>query len=388
MSGASLILMAIAACGVGALIAWWGLRAQRDALRDMAAGLRDELSEQRETGLASTIDTVVAVASERLGAHTAAYSQDAEAHRALMAQQIEGMRGQLDKVGGLVADLESRRAEQYGSLARQIADAGQQTRTLADTTRGLREALSSTTSRGQWGERMAEDVLQLAGMLEGVNYHKQRRLDTGGMPDFTFLLPRGMRLHMDVKFPLSNYLRYLDADGDTDRERLRRDFLRDARQRVRELIARDYLDPDDTVDCVLLFIPNEQLYAFIQEHDPELADTALRNKVVLCSPLTLFAVLAVVRQAVDNFRLERTSDEILKLLGDFGVQWRKFTEQLDTLGGHLERSQRAFETLAATRRRQLERPLDKLEDLRQERRLPDDGTEVAGEPAALRAVGG
>ena len=244
-------------------------------------------------------------------------------------------------------------------------------------------ALASPKARGQWGERMAEDVLQLAGFLEGVNYQRQRRLDTGGVPDFTFMLPRGLELHMDVKFPLDNYLRYLNAGNDTDRERFRKTFLRDARSRVRELSTRGYLEPDAAVDCVLLFVPNEALFGFIQEHDRALVDEALQRKIVLCSPLTLFAVLAVVRQSVDNFQLERTSDQILSLLADFRTQWDKYVDEFDKLGTHLTRSQKTYDALSTTRRRQLERPLDKLEDIRVSR---DDHDLEAHPRPGLRAV--
>jgi DNA recombination protein RmuC len=145
-----------------------------------------------------------------------------------------------------------------------------------------------------------------------------------------------MCLHMDVKFPLSNYLRYLEADNDAERERYRKDFLRDARGRVSELAKRDYIDPEETVDCVLLFIPNEQVYGFIQMEDPDLLETALRHKVVLCSPTTLFAVLAVIRRSVDAFALERTSDEILEVLAGFADQWERFTDGMDKVGRGLE----------------------------------------------------
>ena len=66
-----------------------------------------------------------------------------------------------------------------------------------------------------------------------------------------------------------------------------------------------------SVDYVLLFLPNETVSGFIHEHDPTLVDEALGQKVVLCSPLTLFALLGVIRQAFDNFIVEQTSDEIL-----------------------------------------------------------------------------
>ena len=118
------------------------------------------------------------------------------------------------------------------------------------------------------------------------------------------------------------------------------------------------------MDCVLLFIPNEQLYGFIQEHDGAALDHALGHKIVMCSPLTLFAVLAVVRQAVDSFRLERTTSEILDVLGSFSKQWGGFVDQMDTLGKRIEATAAAFDQLSGTRRRQLERQLDRIEDLR------------------------
>ena len=161
-------------------------------------------------------------------------------------------------------------------------------------------------------------------------------MGSGGIPDYTFLLPQGQALHMDVKFPLNNYLRFLEAGSDVERERWRKEFLRDVRLRLKEVTSRDYDAAANTVDCVLLFIPNESVYAFIQEQDRTILDDALRNKVVFCSPLTLFAVLAVIRQAVDNFRLSQTTHEILELLQGFEKQWSKFVEQMDKVGRSLQ----------------------------------------------------
>jgi DNA recombination protein RmuC len=89
----------------------------------------------------------------------------------------------------------------------------------------------------------------------------------------------------------------------------------------------------------------------------------------MCSPLTLFAVLAVVRQAVDSFRLERTTNEILEVLGSFAKQWDGFVGQMDTLGKRIESTTTAFDQLSGTRRRQLERQLDRIEDLRTDQAL-------------------
>jgi DNA recombination protein RmuC len=121
------------------------------------------------------------------------------------------------------------------------------------------------------------------------------------------------------------------------------------------------------VDYVIVFIPNEQVYAFINENDFSLLDEALKNKVILCSPITLYAVLAVIRQGVENFNLEKTASEILSLLGAFSKQWETFQDSLDRMGKRIDDAQNEFTKLTTTRKNQLERPLRKIEELRKQR---------------------
>ena len=186
------------------------------------------------------------------------------------------------------------------------------------------------------------------------------------MPDFTFKLPRGLELNMDVKFPVDNYMRYLDATDEVERDRARAAFARDVRGRIRELRDRGYIDPERTVDTMLLFIPNESVYAFVHENDADLIDQALQQKVVLCSPLTLFSVLAIVRQSVDNFRLERRSSEILEFLVDFRKEWERFSEHYDKTGKQLDTFMKSWESMGSTRRNQMERKLRRIDELEAE----------------------
>ena len=205
---------------------------------------------------------------------------------------------------------------------------------------------------------------------------KQSPLDgAAGRPDFTFPLPKGHELYMDVKFPMAGYLRYLDAASDSERQTHRAAFLRDVRARVRELARRDYARESarQSVDYVLMFLPNEQLTGFIHETDPGLIDEAMGQRVVMCSPLTLFAFLGVIRQAYDNFVVEQTSDQILALIAKFGVQWVKYNEQLEKVHIKFTQLDRQFEELMGPRRRQLAKPLEQLDAVRRERNVPIDG---------------
>jgi len=302
------------------------------------------------------------------------------------------VRSELHRLTTLVGELGRSNAERFGQVDESLRHHAEVAGALSDSTRMLREALSNPQARGQWGERMAEDVLRLAGFVEHVNYRKQTQLDGGsGRPDYTFDLPKGHVLYMDVKFPLASYLRYLEVGSDAERQAHLRAFLRDVRARVKELARREYARAGDrpTVDYVLLFLPNEHLTSFIHEHDPALLDDAMGQRVVMCSPLTLFAFLGVIRQAFDAFMIERTSDEILQLIGRFGQQWQKYTESAEKVKRRLDGVQTEFEQLVGPRKRQLERPLAQLEDLRVRRGLPVDGELFAdtGEIDNVRELG-
>jgi len=322
--------------------------------------------------LSKSTEEFLKLAETRLESERETGLKELDSKKGLIDQQLHQMTLKLDDVSRLMKELEKDREKKFGELSSHLNTASQQTTALMQTTVQLREVLASTKARGQWGERMAEDVLRLAGFIESVNYLKQKSIEgAGSRPDFTFFLPKDMQLNMDVKFPLNNYVRFLEADVETEKTRFRNDFLRDVKARIREVTTKEYINPEqNTVDYVLLFIPNEQIYSFIHNEDSSILDEALKSRVIFCSPITLFAVLAVIRQAVDNFALEKTSNEILSLLGVFKKQWDEFTGKLEVLGKRIDDVQKEYELITTTRRRQLEKPLQKIDDLRTHRGLP------------------
>ena len=321
--------------------------------------------------LSKNSEEFLKLAGETLSKQMQIGEKELEGKKKLIDQTLEAMKVDLQKVQDLVTQLEKDRERKFGELANQLKLTAEQTGKLQETANKLYTALASTRVRGQWGERMAEDVLRLAGFIEGINYLKQKTLETT-RPDYTFLLPQNLKVNMDVKFPLDNYLRYLEAGEESQKEMYKTQFLKDARRRIMEVTTRDYINPEEnTVDYVIVFIPNEQVYAFIIENDRSLLDEALKNKVILCSPITLYAVLAVIRQAVDNFNLEKTAAQILSLLGAFNKQWSAFLKSLEKMGKKIEEAQNEFLILTTTRRKQLERPLREIEDLRKQKGIAE-----------------
>ena len=330
--------------------------------------------------LTQNTDDFLKLAKTRLETQTVEGEKTLEAKKQLIDARLEEMGTKLKDLNKLIEGVEKHRAESQGSLRTQIAEATQATNRLQKTTGQLSEALASTKRRGQWGERMAEDVLQLAGFVDGVNYRKQQQLGGGTQPDFTFLLPGERVLHMDVKFPLDNYMKTLDAPDDAAREQYTKLFLRDVRMRIKEVTTREYIDPSaGTLDYVLVFIPIEQVYGFIHEQDATMLDDALRKKVVLCSPLTLYAILAVIRQGIENFRIEQSARQVLELLEAFKKEWGKYAEMMDKMGDRLEKAMECYQDLKGVRTRQLERQLEKIDDVRSARETQPTLSDSPGE---------
>lgn len=362
------------------------------AMQTAMAALQIQAAHERDAAVHAALAQVAVMGREQLSAESAAVSADLAAKTAAASADlaskkdiIESRLGQLqtevrtdlERLSKLVGQLGDATSERFGQVDSSLRAHAEITQHLTSTTQSLREALASPNNRGQWGERMAEDIIRAAGFIEHKQYLKRTAVAGAGqgIPDFTFMMPKGQVLFMDVKFPMAAYLRFLDATTEAEKATHRATFLRDVRMRVKELAKREYAASDDrpAVDNVLLFVPNETLSAFIHETDPTLIDEAMRQNVVICSPLTLFAFLGIIRQAFDNFVMEQTSQEMMQLLGKFAQQWGKYSESVDKVKRQFDAVSKSFDELATTRRRALERPLKDLEALRRDRGVAVDG---------------
>ncbi len=334
-----------------------------------ALAWRRERRAQPPVNPEALLHQVVTLADSTLRRHVETGNAQLLHQKEMIDQKWDGvtskMSDELSELRGLVTDLQKERAAQDARLTENLLETGKQQDRLIRSTQKLNDILANRQARGQWGERMADDILRASGMVEGINYLKQKTTPGGTRPDFTFLLPDGQQLNMDVKFPLEAYARYLDASSDLEKRKALKDFGKAVKGHIKALARREnYIDPAGTVGYMLMFIPNDGVYAFIHEHHREAFDQALDLKVVICSPSTLFAMLALVRQAIDTLAMERSSLEILEHLATFTDQWQRYVNQFDKVDRHLKRLNSAFKDLSTTRRNQLERQFDRIEEIK------------------------
>ena len=342
------------------------LKEEIERFQAMESKLSETFKALSLDALSKNSDEFLKLAEKALEAKTAEGKKELENKKELIDQNIEAIGKTLSEVQRRIEEVGKTSGEKFSEVTTLIKKHEDVTSKLKDTTEHLSHALASPKKRGEWGERMAEDIIRLVGMVEGINYLKQKTLESSsGRPDYTFFLPNNLKINMDVKFPVDNYIHYLNAEAEHDRKRFRDELLKNTKVMIKQVTTRDYINPsENTIDYVIIFIPNEQVFSFINESDTTIMDEALKQKVILCSPFTLYAVLAVIRQAVENFNLEKTASEILKLLGEFSQQWNAYKEKFRLMGERLDAAKKEYDTLITTRTNMLERPLKKIEDLR------------------------
>ncbi|WP_035485297.1 DNA recombination protein RmuC [Geminicoccus roseus] len=286
-----------------------------------------------------------------------------QAERAEFEARIQNVLGQVERLGELIRRIERERAESFSSLGGRVEQAFARAEKLAETTASLRDALVHARVRGQWGERMAEDLLRAMGLVENLHWVRQRQLDDGTRPDITFLLPDGRVLHMDVKFPFENWARLVEASDEEGRSRARAAFVRDVRGRIAEVAKRGWSRPEiGALPLALLFVPNEQVFAGMVTAEPLLVDEAIGKRVCLVGPASLFAVLALIRHAAEERRIADGLTGLLEALHGLDEGWRAHLQRLDRLGRRLEDSLRDWHELRGSKVPQLERLLRQIGD--------------------------
>jgi len=331
------------------------------ALDEATALLKSNFAEISLDTLSKTTDML----SGRLKSEREISAKEISGQKEIIEKRIETLNSELLKLTGLINTMENARNMQMGELKSIIDDSRAKTSELFHVTNGLKETLSSKQGRGQWAERMADDVLNYAGLKEGINYIRQQKSDvTGKRPDFTFLLPNGTTLNMDVKFPYENYKRYMES-SENEKPFYAKEFIKDVKNHIKAISGREYIDTENgTVNCAIMFIPNEKIYSFIFETAPELLDMASKEGVMICSPVTTISVLAVIRQAAENFAMERRAKDLMQAMGSFRKEWIKYSDGFTKLGDLIGRVSSEYDSLRTTRNNKLESSMNKLEALK------------------------
>ena len=240
----------------------------------------------------------------------------------------------LDRVQGQLAAVDKDRASSYSALSSQLTDLAGAQRQLRDAAEGLSRSLQSPNARGKWGEIQLRRIVELAGMTSYCDFEEKPTTsdEDGGRqtPDLVVRLPGGATIVVDSKVPIDGYLSALEARTEPEREAKLAAHLRQVREHVRTLGAKEYWRQfRGSPEFVVMFLPLEPLLAAALEQEPKLLDQAAGLRVIPATPLTLLALLKAAALGWRQEQVARNAEEI-QLIG------RELYERLRTLVSHLE----------------------------------------------------
>lgn len=266
----------------------------------------------------------------------------------------------LEKQQSEIRLLEQDRVKKFGELVSSLDSHRKLTDELTISTKRLSQVLSNNQARGEWGERIIEDLMQANGLMEGIHYERQRKLSGSELrPDITLLLPNHRIVAVDVKFPYSEMQKLTNAETKEQKKVHLKQFHQDLKLKIQKVA--EYIQPAaDTLDYSILFVPNEMVFSFINQQLPEIIDFAMSKRVLLVSPFTFLIVAKTVHESYRNFMVSDSLRSAVATVEDFVGEWDKFKEHVLKYGRTIQTLQSDYEMLTGTRVRQLDKKVEKV----------------------------
>lgn len=221
---------------------------------------------------------------------------------------------------------------------------------MSEEARNLTRALKGDTrTQGAWGEFILESILEKTGLEKGREYLVQESYiaENGRrqQPDVILNLPDNRHIIIDSKVSLTAYDGYVNAESDEQRAASLKSHLQSIRQHMRILADKKYQNnySENGLDFVIMFIPLEPAYLLAIQTERSLYEEAFDKRIVFVSPTLLLPSLQLIKTVWRQEYQNRHVLEIAKRAGDLYDKFVGFTEDLLTLGRHLDSSKKFYE---------------------------------------------
>jgi len=326
-----------------------------------------EVDEEKARNLVNQVfgeitQKVIAQTKSVLAADKEMIFKDNENKQRGIEKMVVDLKREIDARQEEIRTLEKDRNKKFGEITTAIVDHRKITEELKTSTESLAKVLSNNQTRGQWGERIIEDILTSAGLIEGTHYERQKALGGSNVkPDITLLLPNERKVAIDVKFPYSEVQKMALADNKMAKAEHMKAFQRDIREKINQIQSRGYISVENgTLDYAIMFVPNEMLFSFINQQFPDIVDEAMAKKIMLVSPFTFLIVARTVMESYRNFMMENNLRKIIKHITEFVEEWGKFKGEFEKFDEVIARLRGQYEKIATTRYKQMDLRLRRI----------------------------
>jgi DNA recombination protein RmuC len=283
-----------------------------------------------------------------------------------IATQMEEMKSTVERMRAQAQDAAEKRVASETQLISTIDEMRKASTTFFDETKKIAGALSSSQTRGKFGEAQLQLLLDSAGLREGHEYVAQRSTtdaDSSGIPDITVQMPGGSKLFIDSKFPFDRFLEAFDTDDQSQRDELLKLHTKDLFEHVKALSKRGYHKSQNSPDFVVLFLPFETLLAEALRSDPALLENAFKLGVTLSTPTSMMALLRTVGHIYTRNKLAENADDITKVAATFLKNLTLLHSKIVAVGKAINSTSKAYEDLVPTAEKTVLSPARRINKL-------------------------
>lgn len=311
--------------------------------------------------LRSSIDDLTKLQNEKFVELTKSTEENLEKMRVTVYEKLQ-------------STLERRLSESFKVVSERLEQVHKglgEMQSLAAGVGDLKKVLSNTKTRGVLGEVQLERILEQ--FLSPEQYEKNVITKKGSREtvEFAIKLPgkdydnKTVYLPLDAKFPLEVYNKLLDAYDlqnqaqiDVASKNLER-FIKKSAKDIRD----KYIDPPNTTDFGLMFLPTEGIYAEVLKNQSLVEFVQREYNINITGPTTLVALLNSLQMGFRSLAIEKHSSEVWKILGAVKTEFSKFETVLNSAQNKLNQASSEIDKLVGTRTRQINRKLKNVDKL-------------------------
>lgn len=306
---------------------------------------------------------------QRLEVINSNLTQSVKEMQASNEKRLEEMRQTVEEK--LEQTLQNRLQASFETVSKQLESVNQglgEMKTVAQDVGTLNKVLANTKTRGILGE------LQLGQIIEDImtssQYEREFVTVTGSTErvEYAIKLPGNSEgdyiyLPIDSKFPLEDYYRLEDAyeTGDKDQIELYRKSLLNSIKRFAKDIHKKYLNPPETTNFGIMFLPTEGLYSEVVRNAAFFDSLRRDENIVVAGPSTLSALLNSLSVGFKTLNIQKNADDISKILGNVKVEFGKFGNMLIKAQKQLNTANTTLDNLISTRTNAIIRALNTVE---------------------------
>jgi DNA recombination protein RmuC len=287
-------------------------------------------------------------------------------------KQLDEMRQTVDeKLQKTLNDRLSQSFETVGKQLQAVQEGLGEMKTLATDVGGLKKVLSNVKMRGGIGEIQLSLLLEQILAPEQYEANVKTKTSSSDVVEFAIKLPgrddSGTKvwLPIDAKFPKDIYEQLQEAYdvGDTDKILIAQKTLDSTIKKMAKDISDKYIDPPNTTDFGIMFLPFEGIYAEVVRKAALLEDLQRNYKIIVTGPTTLAAILNSLQMGFKTLAIQKRSGEVWQILGAVKKEFVSFGGVLQKAQNNIQSGLNQLDDVVGKRTRAIERKLRSVEAL-------------------------